>query len=108
MAGHRDTPPVLNRDVRADVWPPGFAYDLNVAIPPTTPASGRSYTDVTADSHPNQRRLPNEAALRDGFISSPAGGERPPTTEGLEGTVGADPSFLARQEWAERLAGRPP
>ena len=63
MAALRDAPSVLNRDTGADAWPPGFAYDLNVAIPPTTPASGRSYTDVTADSRPNQRRLPNEAAL---------------------------------------------
>jgi len=78
MAGHRDIPPVLNRDVRADVWPPGFAYDLNIAIPPTTPASRRSYADVAADSRTHQRRLPNDAALGDSFISSPAGGEAAP------------------------------
>ena len=63
MAGHRDAPPVTNRDAGADAWPPGFAYNLNVAIPPTTMASGRSYADVAAESRPHQHRLPNEAAL---------------------------------------------
>ena len=63
MAGRCDAPSVLNRDAGADAWPPGFAYDLNVAIPPTTPPSGRSYADVAADSRPHHRRLPNEAAL---------------------------------------------
>ena len=79
MAGRCDAPSVLNRDAGADAWPPGFAYDLNIAIPPTTPASRRSYADVAADSRPHQRRLPNGAALGDSFISSPAGGEAAPT-----------------------------
>ena len=78
MAGRRDAPPVPNRDAGADAWPLGFAYNLIVAIPPTTLASGRSYTAMAADGRPNQSRLPNAAALGDSFISSPVGGEAAP------------------------------
>ena len=78
MAGRCDAPSVLNRDAGAEAWPPGFAYDLNVAIPPMTLASGRSYTAMAADGRPNQSRLPNTAALGDNFISSPVGGEAAP------------------------------
>ena len=85
MAALRDAPSVLNSDTGVDAWPPGFAYDLNVAIPPTTPASGHSYADEAVDGCPNQCQLPNDAALGDGFISSLAGGEAPPTAEALEG-----------------------
>jgi len=78
MAGRRDAPSILNRDAGAEAWPPGFAYDLNVAIPPTTLAFGRSYTAMAADGRPNQSRLSNAAALGDSFISSPVGGEAAP------------------------------
>ena len=88
MAALHDAPSVLNRDTGADAWPPGFAYDLNVAIPPTTLAFGRSYTAMAADGRPNQSRLSNAAALGDSFISSPVGGEAAPTTESLEGAGG--------------------
>ena len=34
MAGRRGAPPFPTSDVDAEKWPPGFAYDINVALPP--------------------------------------------------------------------------
>lgn len=80
MAARRVAPPLLNRDAGTDAWPPGFAYDINVALPPPPPLSSRSYADVAASCRPIQRRnaLPNANVLGAEFASSSNEGEAAP------------------------------
>lgn len=68
MAARRGVPPFFNSNVDAEKWPPGFAYDINVAPPPSLlPSPPRSYADVAAN---NRTILPSGSALGAGFVSS--------------------------------------
>jgi hypothetical protein len=72
MATRRGAPLLPNRSAGAEMWPTGFAYDLDVALlPPPPPTGPCSYADVAANHLQGLRRnaLPLKNALRAG--SSP-------------------------------------
>lgn len=57
MAARRGAPPLFNRSAGEETWPAGFAYDLDVALPPPPPPSGpRSYANVVANRRQGLRR----------------------------------------------------
>ena len=73
MAVRHGAPPLPNHSAGAEAWPPGFAYDLDVALPPPPPSSGpHSYADVAASRHQSLRRndLPRGYAVGIGFVLS--------------------------------------
>ena len=67
MAGRRGTPLLPNSSAGTEAWPPGFAYDLDVILPPVPPPSrSLSFADVAANRRQGQRR----SALRAEIVSS--------------------------------------
>ena len=73
MAARRGAPSLPNRSTGSEIWPSGFAYDIDVSLPLPPPLSGpRSYADVTANHHQGQCRnvLPPGHAVEAGFVSS--------------------------------------
>ncbi|CAN6293394.1 unnamed protein product [Urochloa humidicola] len=71
MAARRGVPPFFNSNDDAEKWPPGFAYDLNVAPPPSLlPSPLRSYVDIVSNRCP---ALPSGSVLGAGFVSSEEG-----------------------------------
>jgi len=86
MAGRHGAPPAAPRRTGFDAWPPGFAFDLDVALPPPPPPPiappanrlqmrGRTYAEAAAT--PPTSRLPPTNALGAGF-ASPSKGEAAP------------------------------
>ncbi|CAN6362701.1 unnamed protein product [Urochloa humidicola] len=68
MAARRGVPPFFNSNDEAEKWPPGFAYDPNIAPPsPPLPSPSRFYADVASNRHTT---LPSSSALGAGFVSS--------------------------------------
>ncbi|CAN6234630.1 unnamed protein product [Urochloa humidicola] len=67
MAARRGVPPFYNSNDDEEMWPPGFAYDLNITPPsPLLPSPPRSYADVAS----NRRTvLPSGSTLGAGFVS---------------------------------------
>ena len=71
MAGRRGALPFPTSDVDAENWPPGFAYDINVALPPLPPQHLlRSYADIVSN---RRSALPSGSTLGAGFVSSEEG-----------------------------------
>ena len=78
MAGRRGTPLASNSNTGAEAWPPGFAYDLDVVLPPPPPLPrGSSYADAAAN-RPRRGALPPGTALGARFASPPTPGEAAP------------------------------
>ena len=86
MAGRHGAPPSAPRRTEFGAWPPGFAFDLNVALPPPPPSpiappanrlQTRSRTYAEAAATPPASRLPPANALGAGF-ASPSKGEAAP------------------------------
>ena len=76
MTTRHGAPSIPNVGVAA--WPPGFAYDFDVVLPPPTPPPGcPSYADAAAN-RPCRGVLPPGTALGAGFASSPTPGEAAP------------------------------
>ena len=71
MAACRGAPLFPNREVDAEKWPPGFAYDINVALPPLPPQHLLcSYADIASN---RRSALPSGSTLGAGFVSSEEG-----------------------------------
>ena len=71
MGGRRGAPPFPTSDVDAENWPPGFAYDINVALPPLPPQHLlRSYADIASN---HRSALASGSTLGAGFVSSEEG-----------------------------------
>lgn len=52
MAAHRGAPPLFNHSAEVEMWPPGFVYDLDVALLSAPPPNRTlSYADVAANHH---------------------------------------------------------
>jgi hypothetical protein len=74
LAACQGAPPLPTSNIGAEAWPPGFAYDVDVPLPPLLPPpGGRSYAEVTRRSI-----LPPGNALGAGFASSSHEGEAVP------------------------------
>jgi hypothetical protein len=74
LAARQSAPPLPTSNIGAEAWPPGFAYDVDVPLPPLLPPpGGRSYAEVTRRSI-----LPAGNALGAGFTSSSHEGEAVP------------------------------
>lgn len=69
MAARRGAPPLFNNSAATEMWLPGFAYDLDVALPPPPPPS---YADVAANRRQGLRQtaLPLGNTLGAGYLSS--------------------------------------
>jgi hypothetical protein len=72
MAARRSASLLPIHSTGAEAWPPGFAYDVDVALLLPPPPSRRSYADVAANRRQAQHRniLPHGNALGAGFVSS--------------------------------------
>jgi hypothetical protein len=83
MAASCGTPPLSNSSAGADAWPPGFAYDIDVALPPPPPSGTRSYADVAANHRQSlhQNALRRGHAVGTGFVSSSDDEGRLPASE---------------------------
>ncbi|CAD6244629.1 unnamed protein product [Miscanthus lutarioriparius] len=112
MAVRHGAPPLPNHSAGTEAWPPGFAYDLDVALPPPPPPSGpRSYADVTANHRQGLRQ--NALPLENALGSAVPGLQRRPLWPELAGDepgppcrpvsmAGARASARARQERRNR------
>jgi hypothetical protein len=57
MAAHRGAPPPFNSGSRAERWPAGFAYDLDIALPLAPPPTrSLSYVDMAVNRRQRLRR----------------------------------------------------
>ena len=73
MATRGGAPPLPNRIANAEMWPTGFAYDLDVTLPPPPPLTGPcSYADLAANRRHGLRQnvVPLGNALGADFVSS--------------------------------------
>lgn len=73
MAARRGAPLLFNRSAGAEMWPAGFAYDLDVALlPAPRPNRTLSYADVVANCRRGLSRttLPLGNTLGARYLSS--------------------------------------
>ena len=71
MAACRGAPLFPNREVDAEKWPPGFAYDITIMPPPPPLQNLPSfYADIASKP---RKVLPSGSTLEAGFVSSEEG-----------------------------------
>jgi hypothetical protein len=99
LAARRGAPSLPNHSASGEAWPPGFAYDLDIALPsPPPPSRSRSYADMVANRHKSSVEMPSHMGTPSKPGLSPLlrrGGSLPLC--GLERASGGESAILGLQ-----------